>query len=363
MKAKTLTASLSSGLMLASVWMGMVVLTGCNHDNTPTAITVPTTPVPVAHIFGSSEAGLVNGTAAQARFSNPVNVEIASDGTVYVADYDNDAIRQISPSGQVTTLIKQNNFNRPFGLSLSNDEKQLFIQTDGNDTGQRDATTGTIWRLNLTVGAVPVVVVRNSGRPRGLLVLPDDRIALSDMAHHVISILNPTTGVVTPLAGQKDVPGFDNGTGSSAHFDRPYGLALAPDGSLLVADQTNNSIRKVTLSGLVTTYAGLGPTHAGKVDGSLGSATFNGPQDLAINGTKLYVVDHNNHTIRLINNSTVSTIIGNGSAGFVDAQGTTASFFGVEGFALTRDGKNLWLADGNNGDGDPYNRVRRLTTP
>ena len=78
-------------------------------------------------------------------------------------------------------------------------------------------------------------------------------------------------------------------------------------------------------------------------------------------GQKIYVADHNNYVIRLIEKNKVSTIAGNGVAGFVDAEGTTASFFGVEGFAITNDGKNLWLADGNNGDGGPYNRVRRLT--
>lgn len=345
---------------LLTVSLSMAMLTGCNNDDDGLIIVTPTTPVPSAHIFGTGEDGLVNGSATQARFSNPVNVDVANDGTVYVADYDNDAVRQISSSGQVSTLIDQNNFQRPFGLTLSNDGKQLFIETDGNDLGQRDATTGTIWRLNLTAGAVPEVVARNIGRPRGLLTLPDGRIAMSDLAHHVLYVFNPSTRAITPLAGQIDQAGFENGTGTTARFNRPYGLALAPDGALLVADQNNNSIRKVTLNGVVTTFAGLGPTRAGKVDGNIATATFNLPQDIAVNGSKIYVADHNNYVIRRIENNSVSTVAGNGVAGFVDAEGTAASFFGVEGFAITADGKHLWLADGNNGDGGPYNRVRRL---
>ena len=352
--------------------LSLTLMTGCNDDGTtttviaaPTPIPTPApTPVPSAHIFGTAEAALVNGNAVQARFSNPVNVEVATDGTVYVADYDNDAIRKISPNGQVTTIIQQNSFQRPFGLTLSNDGTQLFVETDGNDLGQRNATTGTIWRLNLaTVGASPEVLVRNIGRPRGLLSLPDGRIALSDMAHNVMSIFNPSTKVITPLAGQVDQAGFVNGTGAAARLNRPYGLALAADGALLVADQNNNSIRKVTLDGVVTTLTGQGPTQAGHVNGNLATATFNAPQDIAVNGNKIYVADHNNHLIRLINQDQVSTVVGNGVAGFVDAEGTAASFFGVEGFAITGDGRNLWLADGNNGDGDPFNRVRRLAAP
>lgn len=342
--------------------LSLTALTGCNNDSNSDLIVIkPTTPVPSAHIFGTGEAALINGNAIQARFSNPVNVEVAADGTVYVADYDNDAIRKISPNGQVTTLIQQNNFQRPFGLTLSTDDKQLFIQTDGNDLGQRDANTGTIWRVNLTsTAATPEVLVRNIGRPRGILYLPDGRIALSDLAHHVVSILNPSTKVITRLAGQLDQAGFINATGTNARFNRPYGLALASDGALLVADQNNNSIRKVTSNGVVTTLTGLGPNQAGNVNGSTASATFSAPQDVAVSGDKVYVADHNNYVIRRIEQNTVSTVAGNGLAGFVDAQGTSASFFGVEGFAITRDGKNLWLADGNNGNGGPYNRVRRL---
>ncbi len=337
--------------------LSLTTLTGCDDDEN-----AKPTPIPAAHIFGTGEAALVNGSATQARFNNPVNVEVATDGTVFVADYDNDVVRQIRPTGQVTTLIQQSGFQRPFGLTLSSDGSQLFIETDGNDLGQRNATTGTIWRLNLlTVGAVPEVLIRNIGRPRGIVYLPDGRIALSDIAHHVLSVFNPSTKVVTPLAGQVDQAGFVNGTGTVARFNRPYGLALAEDGALLVADQNNNSIRKVTLDGVVTTFAGLGPTKAGKVNGNVANATFDLPQDVAVNGRKVYVADHDNYVIRLIDQNVVSTVAGNGVAGFVDAEGTAASFFGVEGFAITPDGNNLWLADGNNGDGGPYNRVRRLT--
>lgn len=356
------TSRMAAGILTACI--SLAGLTACNNDNNDSFGGGVVTPVPAAHIFGTAEANLTNGNAAQSRFSNPANVEVGSDGTVFVADYDNDAVRKISASGQVTTLIRQNSFQRPFGLALSEDGKTLFIQTDGNDLGQRDANTGTIWRIDLTAtAATPEVVVRNVGRPRGLLVLPGGNLALSDVAHHVISVLNPTTKVITPLAGRVDNPGFVNATGTAARFHRPYGLALASDGALLVADQNNNSIRKVTAAGVVTTVTGLGPTQAGQVNGSLATATFNHPQDVATFGSKIYVADHDNHVIRKIDGNTVSTVAGNGTAGFIDAQGTAAAFFGLEGFAITADGKNLWIADGNNGNGDPFNRVRYINAP
>lgn len=356
------TTKLAIGILLACV--SLTGLTACDNDNNDTVTGGVVTPLPAAHIFGTAEANLVNGDAAKSRFSNPANVEVASDGTVFVADYDNDAVRKISPAGQVSTLIRQNNFQRPFGLTLSEDGKTLFVQTDGNDLGQRNADTGTIWRIDLGASAAtPVVIVRNVGRPRGLLALPGGNLALSDIQRHVISVLNPATKVITPLAGSSGNAGFANGNGTAARFNRPYGLALASDGALLVADFNNNSIRKVTATGVVTTFAGLGPAKAGQVNGNLDSATFDGPQDVATSGSSVYVADHDNYVIRKINGNTVSTVAGNGTQGFIDGQGTAAAFFGLEGFAITADGKTLWIADGNNGEGGPYNRVRYIRLP
>ncbi|MBL6752019.1 MAG: hypothetical protein ISP90_15980 [Nevskia sp.] len=311
-------------------------------------------------IWGSSEAALVDGDAATARFSNPVNVAVAADGTVYVADFDNDALRAISPTGLVSTVVKQANFSRPFGLTLSADGATLYVQTDANDTGQRNGTTGTIWALNRATGGI-AVVARNLGRPRGILALADGRIVMADLVRNVISTLDPGTGTVVPVAGQDGVAGFANGHGTAASFARPYGMALMPDGSILVADQTNNAIRQLTLAGDVTTFAGSGAL--GLQNGPVATATFNGPQDVAVSGGNVYVADTENHVIRLIAGGSVSTEAGDGVAGFVDATGTAAEFFGLEGIALTADGTVLWMADGNGGNGDPFNRVRRLMVP
>lgn len=328
-----------------------VLLSACNFFADPETFT---------RTWGAADAGLVDGAPATARFSNPVNVETAPDGAVYVADFDNSAIRVIATNGRVSTLVQQAGFNRPFGLTLAGNGV-LYVQTDSNDTGQRDATTGTIWAVNTNTGAA-TVVVRNIGRPRGLQALPDGRIALSDLAHNVISLLNPVTGVIEPLAGAADQPGFADAQGANARFDRPYGLALAADGALLVADQNNHRIRRVTLGGEVSTFAGTGTP--GNQDDLVTGAGFRSPQDVAVAWNRVYVSDQGNHVIRRIEGNVVTTVAGNGLAGFAegndDGGGPAASFFGLEGIAVSRNGGVLWMADGNNGNGDPYNRVRRM---
>jgi streptogramin lyase len=330
-------------------FVAAVLLAGC----------AGTTLLPSAEtrVWGSAEAGLVNGPAADARFSNPANVAAAPDGMVFVADYDNDAVRQIAPNGQVTTLVLQSGFSRPFGLAVTADGT-LYVQTDGNDLGQRDSTTGTVWRVD-RAARTATVVVRNVGRPRGLVALPDGTLAMSDLAHHVIRHLNPATGEVHHIAGEESDSGFVDGTGMDARFHRPYGITRLPNGDLLVADQNNHRIRRVTMAGVVTTFAGTGAT--GAANGPLASATFNRPQAVAFRDGVVYVSDHGNHLIRSIAAGAVGTFAGSGVAGFADGTGAGASFFGQEGIAAAPG--FLWIADGNNGDGDPYNRVRRLPLP
>ena len=155
---------------------------------------------------------------------------------------------------------------------------ELFVSTDDNDLGQHSPTTGTVWRVSLTTG-VAVAVARDLGRPRGLAALPDGRLVLADYVHHVVSLLDPTTGQVTALAGARDQAGYVDGTGAAARFDGAYDVAVLPDGRIAVSDFNNHRVRAVTLAGVVTTLAGTGT--AGHADGAASTATFGHPQALA----------------------------------------------------------------------------------
>ncbi|HVT34092.1 MAG TPA: hypothetical protein VHE37_00805, partial [Nevskiaceae bacterium] len=285
------------------------------------------------------------------------SVATAYDETVYVTDFDNNAIRAISYyDGSVSTLVHMTGFSRPFGIVYSYVDDNLYVETDDDDTGAHSGTTGTIWKINRYTG-VATVVARDIGRPRGLEVLSDGRLALSDLTHQNISILDPVTGNLTLLAGSTtDAAGYTDATGSNALFNRPYGLALASNGDLLVADQNNNVIREVTLAGVVTTYAGTGTV--GSANGPRATATFSGPEDVAVFNDVVYVSDQGNHLVRVIFNDRVSVQAGDGNAGFFDGNSTDAEFFGMEGIDTSPGGHLLWIADGNVGNGGPYNRVR-----
>ncbi len=312
-------------------------------------------------VWGKADEGTMDGGPTVATFSNPANVATDANGNTFVTDYDSSEIRCIDSSGYVTTIVNQPNFNAPFGITVTADGK-LYVETDSDDKGNKNGTTGTIWLVDPVAKTATVLISDTGGRPRGLCPLTNGKIALSDLTRNTILIFDPSTNKITPLAGQDGVAGFKNGIGTGALFSRPYGLAQQSDGSLLVADQTNNCIRRVTLSGAVTTFAGTGK--AGSLNGSIGTATFNGPQGVAIapNGT-IYVADTLGHLVRRISGNQVFTEAGNGKAGFIDGIGTAAEFYGLEGLALTKNGSILWVSDGNEGDGSDHNRVRRMRVP
>ncbi|HEX4084043.1 MAG TPA: protease pro-enzyme activation domain-containing protein, partial [Chthoniobacteraceae bacterium] len=118
---------------------------------------------------------------------------------------------------------------------------------------------------------------------------------------------------VTTLAGSAQTMGRVNGTGSNAQFNNPSGVAVDGSGNAYVADYTNNEIRMITPGGVVTTPYGSTLGYSGSANGTGNSATFNNPDGIAIDGSNnIYVADAGNNLIRKISGGSVSTLAGGG---------------------------------------------------
>jgi sugar lactone lactonase YvrE len=311
----------------------------------------------VSTLAGTDQAGYVDGSRKDARFNNPVNVAYR-DGKLYVADFDGGKLRVIDvDSHDTSTVVSQQGFQRPFGLAFAGDGT-LYVSTDNDPKGGHTLMSGSIWRVDIAKKtATPIAT--DIGRPRGIAVLPDGRIVAADRLHHVVEVIDPGSGAVTMIAGTWDSQGMVDGPGATARFASPYGIAVRSDGKLLVTDFDNNRLRVVGMDGTTATFAGAA---AGFADGAMPNARFSHPQgiSLAANGD-MYVTDLGNFRVRRIVGETVETIAGNGNGGYLDSDNPLAAeLFGLEGLSVVPDGSMLYVADGNRGDGGPFNRVRQV---
>jgi sugar lactone lactonase YvrE len=187
--------------------------------------------------------------------------------------------------------------------------------------------------------------------PFGVAVAKDGTVYVADAGEsNRIRKISPD-GNVTTLAGGKE--GFADGAGPSAAFNTPSALALGPSGDLFVADTGNNRIRKITPDGHVTTVAGDGT--AGYVDGPTAKAQFNGPIGLAVSdGGDIYVADTYNDVIRMITTEgQVTTIAGAATPGYADGEQKAALFDTPCGIVIVNN--TLIVADTGN------DRLRRVS--
>jgi sugar lactone lactonase YvrE len=188
--------------------------------------------------------------------------------------------------------------------------------------------------------------------PFGVAIAGDGTVYLSDAGEsNRIRRIAPD-GTVTTLAGGTE--GFADGAGSAASFNTPSGLALDAAGNLYVADTSNNRIRKITSEGVVSTVAGDGT--AGYADGPAAQARFDGPIGITVD-TKdnVFVADTYNDRIRKISpDGQVSTVAGRGGPGYADGEAATALFDTPCGIVVTADG-TLIVADTGNF------RLRKIT--
>ena len=186
------------------------------------------------------------------------------------------------------------------------------------------------WKANVTTVAGDGSPVFRDGKqsgfsdPFGVAVGKDGTVYVADAGESNRIRKIALDGTVTTLAGGRE--GFSDGVGPAAAFNTPSALALGPGGNLYVADTGNNRIRKITPDGQVSTVAGNGT--AGYIDGPVDKAQFNGPIGLAVSdGGDIYVADTYNDVIRMITTEgQVTTIAGAGTPGYADGEQKAALF-------------------------------------
>jgi len=258
-------------------------------------------PAGLVTTLAGDTAGYADGTGSAARFNAPAGLAVDASGNVYVADYYNSRIRKISPAGVVTTLAGSGNFS----------------YADG---------TGSAAKFHAPTG----VAVDGSGN-----------VYVADNGNHCIRKISPA-GVVTTLAGSGGNGGFADGTGAAAKFSYPRDVAIDGSGNLYVAGGTR--IRKISPSGVVTTFAGN--DNSIYLDGTGTGASLGSAYGVAVDGIgNVYFTDVDH--IRKINPAGVVTTLAGDTAGYSDGTGSAAKFYYPKGVSVDGNG-NVYVADYGN---------------
>jgi hypothetical protein len=311
----------------------------------------------VSTFAGSGARGQINGAGSVASFNFPY--ALTSDGTsLYVADSSNLVIRKVSLSSGAVTTFAGSGFNgSQDGVGTAASFSGIWgITTDGTNLYVADYGNNEIRQISIATGLVSTLAGSTSGgaqdgvgidarfnTPMGIAT-DGVNLFVADTINNTIRKIVIATGVVTTLAGST-TPGSSDGLGSSAQFRSPRGIAT--DGRFVyVADTSNSTIRKIDSTGNVTTLAGNGLLD--HVDAIGNSASFYFPWGIATDGVNLYVADPGNNDIRkiVISSAAVTTLAGSTSVGNLNGTGTSASFYNPSGVVIN--GNALYVADSYN---------------
>ena len=275
--------------------------------------------------------GAADGIGAAAAFYIPSGVAVDPAGRIYVADQDNQTVRMVTPSGQVTTLA-----------------------------GRPSASPGQLGVAGFADGSGAAALFNY---PTGAALDGAGNLYIADSGNNLIRKVT-AAGVVTTVAGLAPSQSYGavDATGAAARFDEPLGMAVTPAGVCYVADSGNHVIRKISPAGVVSTFAGQAG-QSGYIDGTGTEARFDWPTDLAVDSAgNVYVLD-SSRTVRKITPAGVVTTLagaGNVPGSQADGQGTAAVFAHLNGLAVAPNG-DVYVSEIISGSSLDQSRLRKIT--
>ena len=261
------------------------------------------------------------GQATAAELFSPSGVATDNSGNVYFADSYNSCIRKINTSGIISTIA-------------------------GNGTAGYSGDGGAATNASL-----------NS--PFGLIADNSGNIYIPDYGNSVVRKIN-ASGIISTIAGN-GIAGFsgDGGAATFAKLFLPFGVAVDNSGNLFVSDYGNSRIRKINPSGIISTIAGNGTFTFSGDDGPATNAGIGSAFGITVDASgNVYIADRVNQRIRKVNVSgIISTVAGNGTAGFTGDSGdaTAAELSGPNDMAIDNSG-NMFISDNGN------SRIRKVSS-
>lgn len=294
-----------------------------------------------------------DGPATSANLYWPSGVAVDSTGNLYIADTGNHRVRRVDAgTGIITSVAVSANLSRPAGVAVDNSDN-IYIADSGNSRILRvDAATGTVTTVagNGTAaysGDSGPAISASLNNPTGTVVDSAGNIYIADRGNNRIRMIAAGTGIITTVAGTGTAAfSGDNGPATSATLSSPYGIAIDKDGNILIADQNNFRIRKLSVStGTISTVAG-------------NDTYIYAPTGVAVDITgNFYIAAYQSNSIRKVDTVTgnITTVAGNGWDSFSgeNVAATSAKLKEPGGTAVDSAG-NIYFADSGN------NRIRKV---
>lgn len=302
----------------------------------------------VGTYVGSGRIGNSDGSGNEVEFAGPSGL-VLRNGDLFVAD--GQAIRKVSPEKVVSTVITGLT-GGIYGIAIdsagnifaSSPFSHVIYKISASNPSQAVVFAGTHYTPGFANASSGAAATFNY--PMGLTIDEADNLFVADSENQAIRKVTPT-GVVSTYAGS-GLSGHNDGNGTGASFYKPMGVALDTKGNLFVADAYYGLIRKITQSGGVTTLAGT-TTSGDSADGKGDAARIKFPKGLTVDASdNIIVTETDNHMVRKVTpDGVVTTLAGNGTGVLKNGIGGRASFNYPTAISVDRDGV-FYIADLSN---------------
>jgi sugar lactone lactonase YvrE len=353
---------------IAIVALATIILSCSKSDDTPAPVPVitPAKDLVTVTTLAGTTTGNSTGQGAAVKFASPSGITMAPSGNIFVADYANNNIRLVTPSGLVSAHaentaaeIAANNqkFTQPFSI-FANSDGSIFTADSGSHRIKVSGPDGSncLTYAGSTIGNV-FSLIATSGKlnePTGFVANANGSIYyIADRRNNHIKKYDAVNGLTLFAGNALGTANNAGGTGGAAGFNQPIGIALDTDGNVYVTDWGNNNIRKITPAGLTSVLAGTGS--AGDAVGPGNVSSFRNPIGIAVDANKnVYVVDSGNHKIKKITAAGVVSVVAGTTAGDLNGSEKVAQFKTPSGITIDAVG-NLYVTDLGN------HKVKKIT--
>jgi len=332
----------------------------------------------ISTIAGDSIRGYSGdgGPATSAELNTTNGITVDNKGNIFFSDAINNRIRRIDKSGIITTvagigvvgysgdggLATAAELNVPGGLAIDRSGNIFFADTYNQRIRMID-TLGIITTVagNGTSGYLgdggPATLAEFTA-PLGLALDSTGNIYIADCFNYRIRKID-ISGNISTVAGN-GIAGYtgDSMQATSTEINHPWGVTIDRAGNIFIADWYNNRIRKVNPAGIITTVAGTGGFGSSGDSGLATLATLSRPTGVRVDlSGNIFIADWGYNVIRKVNPAgIIYTIAGNKTAGYTGDGGPATSAELNSPLDISLDNTdNIYISDQNN------NRIRKIT--